>query len=230
MKRVLVIDVGGTTVKLHILGRGTESFPSGKNMTAAQMCQNTLGVLSKDEFDVVTIGYPGVVDDKGLFAEPELLGLGWVGYNFATRFEKDVKIINDAAMQAVGNYKGGRMLFLGLGTGLGTCLIINQAVIPMEIANLPYKGKRSYGDFLAQRGLDKQGEEKWVRAVEDVVGLFKSAFIVEDIVLGGGNAKRLKRFPLGTRKGDNSAAHNGGIVLWDQDCQFSSIPSHTQYC
>lgn len=220
MKRVLVLDIGGTAVKFCTSSGAKNSFPSGREMTAEQMCANVLKLLSKDDYDVVTLGYPGPVNDKGPISEPELLGSGWVGYDFIARLGKPVKVINDAAMQAVGSYAGGRMLFLGLGTGLGTCLISNYAVIPMEVANLPYKDGKSYGDFLAQRGLDKYGDEMWHQAIEDVVRLFRLAFVVEDVVLGGGNAHRLKSLPPGTRKGDNSMAFTGGILVWDDTCNF----------
>jgi polyphosphate glucokinase len=221
MKRILVLDIGGTTVKFYTSYGVRNSFPSGRKMTAEQMCISVLELLSKDDFDVVTIGYPGPVGEKGPLSEPELLNSGWVGYNFVTKFGKPVKVINDAAMQAIGSYRSRRTLFLGLGTGLGTCLISNYVVIPMEVANLPYTDRKSYGDFLAQRGLDRYGEEVWFQAIEDVVKLFIPAFIVEDVVLGGGNANRLKKLPLGTRKCDNSAAFDGGVLLWDENCKFS---------
>jgi len=220
MKRVLVLDVGGTAVKFYISDGTKGSFLSGREMTAEQMCANVLRLLSKDDYDAITIGYPGPVNDKGPISEPELLGPGWVGYDFTIRFGKPVEVINDAAMQAIGSYAGGRMLFLGLGTGLGTCLIINYVVIPMEVANLPYKDGKSYGDFLAQRGLDKYGEEVWLQAIEDVVRLFRPAFVVEDVVLGGGNVNRLKKLPPGTRKGDNSMAFSGGVLVWDDNRKF----------
>lgn len=221
MKRVLVIDVGGSTVKFCILGEVKNSFPSGPEMTAEQMCETLLKMLSKDDFDVVTIGYPGPVAKNRIISEPELLGSGWVGYDFTAKLGKHVNIINDAALQAIGGYKDGRMMFLGLGTGLGTCLISNFVVIPMEIANLPYRDGGSYGDFLAQRGLDKYGEDEWNKAIVEVVMLFKQAFIVEDVLLGGGNANRLKMLPPGTRRGANSMAFTGGALLWADDSKFS---------
>jgi polyphosphate glucokinase len=223
MKRILTIDVGGTSVKFRIQQGQVNFFPSGRELTAEQFCESILKQVPDCDFDVVTIGYPGPVNEDGPCAEPELIGPGWVGYDFVARFGRPVKIINDAAMQAIGCYRGGRMLFLGLGTGLGTCLISKYAVVPLEVANLPYKNEGTYGDFLAQRGLHKYGEEEWIQSISNVVRLFKAAFIVEDVVLGGGNANRLGNLPSDTRKALNFAALDGGTLIWDDNCKFNFI-------
>lgn len=209
-------------MKFRISSGAVYSFPSGRKLTAEKMCEGVFDSLHGHSFDSVTIGYPGPVDEKGPISNPELLGADWVGYDFNTAFgNKPVRMINDAAMQAIGCYVvGRRMLFLGLGTGLGTCLISNHVVIPLEIANLPYREKKSYGDYLAQRGFDEYGEEQWLEALKDVTERFMSAFVVQDFVYGGGNARLLTRLPPNTRKVDGSIAFEGGNLLWAKDCPF----------
>jgi len=166
-------------------------------------------------YDRISIGYPGPVVQGKIVHEPKNLGPGWVGFDFAAAFGKGVKLINDAAMQALGSYEGGRMLFLGLGTGLGSALIVNKVIAPLELAHLPYKKGRTFEDYVGARGLDRLGKRKWQRAVEDVVARLRAALVAEKVVLGGGNVKKLRALPPGTRQGDNRNAFVGGFRLWD---------------
>jgi len=166
------------------------------------------------KYDVVSIGYPGPVLHNRPVAEPHNLAKGWVGFNYRAAFKRPVKIINDAAMQALGSYRRGTMLFLGLGTGLGTALIVDGIVAPMELSHLPYK-KATYEDYVGVRGLEKHGKKKWRRYVEDVVERLKAALESTDVVLGGGNVKKLQELPRGCRAGDNANAFLGGFRLWD---------------
>ena len=168
-------------------------------------------------YDVVSIGYPGPVLHGRAVAEPHNLGPGWVGFDFKTALGRPVRMVNDAAMQALGSYRGGRMLFLGLGTGLGSALIVDGTLEPMELAHLPYKKGRTYEDYVGLRGLERLGKKKWRRAVEDVAMRLKAALDAEEIVLGGGNAKLLKTLPVDARLGDNANAFIGGFRLWEQD-------------
>jgi polyphosphate glucokinase len=212
---VLVIDVGGTHVKVLATGRRTPvKIPSGPQMMAEQMVQEVLAATTGWHYEAVSIGYPGPVANNTPLREPANLGGGWVGFPFEAAFGHPVKVINDAAMQALGHYKGGRMLFLGLGTGLGTTLILDGVVAPMEVAHLPYKNGRSYEDYLGRRGLKKRGRARWERHVARVADLLRAAFIADDVVLGGGNAKLLRTLPPGARAGDNRLAFAGGYRLW----------------
>lgn len=166
-------------------------------------------------YDVVSIGYPGPVVNGKPISDPWNLGGGWVGFNFARAFGKPVKVINDAAMQALGSYTGGRMLFLGLGTGLGSALIVDGVLEPMELGHLPYRKRRSYEDYVGTAGLKRLGRKKWRRHVLDVIDLLRKALQADDIVLGGGNAKLLEKLPAGVRLGTNANAFIGGRRLWD---------------
>jgi predicted NBD/HSP70 family sugar kinase len=216
--KVLVVDVGGTNVKVSATGEEeVRKVASGPEMTAKQMVDGVLEAARGWEFEAVTVGYPGPVQHGQPLQEPKNLGPGWVGFDFAGHFGKPVKLINDAAMQAVGSYEGGRMLFMGLGTGLGTALIIDHLIAPFELAHLPYRKKRTYEDYLGERGLLRLGKKKWQRAVEDVVARFHAAFVVDYIVLGGGNSKKLLRVPPHARPGDNRNAIVGGLRLWEVD-------------
>jgi polyphosphate glucokinase len=167
------------------------------------------------EYDAVTIGYPGPVVDGRIMLEPRNLAPGWLGFDFEAAFDKPVRVINDAAMQALGSYEGGRMLFLGLGTGLGSALILNKVIAPLELAHLPYKKQRTFEDYVGQRGLDRLGKKKWQRAVEDVVARLQAALVADRVVLGGGNAKKLTHLPHGVRLGNNRNAFVGGFRLWE---------------
>jgi polyphosphate glucokinase len=214
--RVLAVDVGGTNVKVLATGQ-TEPrrFPSGPKMTAKQMVSGVKEITRDWKYDVVAIGYPGPVLRGRPAVEPHNVGRGWVGFNFKAAFGRPVKIINDAAMQALGSYKSGTLLFLGLGTGLGSALVVEGNVVPMELGHLSYK-KGTYEDYVGVRGLKRLGKKKWGRHVEFGVARLIDALHPDDVVLGGGNAKKLKRLPPGCRKGDNANAFLGGFRLWDE--------------
>ncbi|MCS6851875.1 MAG: ROK family protein [Gemmataceae bacterium] len=213
--KVLVIDVGGTHVKSRLMGQEEiRRFRSGPQLTASEMVHGVLETTRDWKYDAVSIGYPGPVVQNKILLEPRNLGRGWVGFDFAAHFGKPVKIINDAAMQALGSYEGGRMLFLGLGTGLGTAFIIDKVVAALELAHLPYKKGRSFEDYLGLRGLKRLGKKRWRRAVEDVVARLRAAFVADYVVLGGGNVKKLATLPPGCKAGDNKKAFVGGERLW----------------
>lgn len=182
---------------------------------AHEMVAHAKRLTSDWQYDVVSIGYPGPVRNGQPVAEPHNLGGGWVNYDFQKAFERPVKVINDAAMQALGSYSGDRMLFLGLGTGLGSALIIDGVLVPLELAHLPYKKGRTYEDFVGLRGLKRLGKKKWRKSVQQVVELFKAALEVDDVVLGGGNVNLLKVLPAAARRGGNDDALMGGFRLWD---------------
>jgi predicted NBD/HSP70 family sugar kinase len=214
--RVLVIDVGGSNVKALATGRREPvKIPSGPEMTARAMAQAVRKATAGWKYDAVSIGYPGPVVHGIPVAEPYNLGGGWTRFNFEKAFGHPVKIINDAEMQALGSYRGGRMLFLGLGTGLGSAMIVDGEVEPMELAHLPYKS-RTYEDYLGERGRRKLGKKKWRKEVARVIQLFKAAFEPEDIVVGGGNVSHLKELPRGVRLGNNANAFVGGFRLWNR--------------
>jgi hypothetical protein len=214
-RRILVIDVGGTHVKLRIDGRGRIfKFPSGPELGPGRMTRRILKRVHEAAYDAVSIGYPGLVFHGRIAAEPHNLGDGWMGFDFAAAFGKPVRIVNDAAMQAIGSYRGGRMLFLGLGTGLGATLIIDGVVEPTEIGHMPYRKGRTFEDFLGERGRRRLGTRKWRRAVFDVVAHLEGALEADYVVLGGGNAARLKKLPPGARRGDNRNAFIGGVRIW----------------
>jgi polyphosphate glucokinase len=213
-RRILVVDVGGTHVKVLVTGRKEpRQIPSGPTMSARQMVQQVQRLVNDWEYDVVSIGYPGPVLHGRPLREPYNLGAGWIGFNFRKAFGCPVRIINDAAMQALGGYKGGRMLFLGLGTGLGSAMIVDGLLEPMELGHLPYK-KETYEDYLGLRGLKRLGKKKWRREVSDAVEELREALQAEYVVLGGGNARKLKKLPPSTRLGDNRNAFRGGFRLW----------------
>jgi polyphosphate glucokinase len=212
---VLVIDVGGTNVKVSATGRKDISkVPSGPRMTAQQMVSAVLATVEDWQYDVVSIGFPGPVIHGKPLAEPRNLGGGWVGFDFTAAFKHPVKLINDAAMQALGSYEGKRMLFLGLGTGLGSAMIVDGVLEPMELAHLPYKKGRTYEDYVGLRGLKRLGRKKWTKVVGDVVIQFKNGLEADYVVLGGGNARKLKQLPPGAKLGDNANAFTGGLRLW----------------
>jgi polyphosphate glucokinase len=213
---VLVVDVGGTNVKILATGQ-TEprKFPSGPTLTAKQMVAGVKKLARGWKYDVVSIGYPGMVVRNRPLAEPYNLGRGWVGFDFESAFKRPVKVVNDAAMQALGSYKRGKMLFLGLGTGLGSTMVVDGIVEPMELAHLPYK-KGTYEDYVGERRLEKRGKKKWRRHVADVVERLTTALEPDDVVLGGGNVKNLKELPKGTRVGNNNNAFLGGFRLWEK--------------
>ena len=214
--QVLVVDVGGTHVKILATGQDTpRRFASGPGLTPARMVSGVKKLARGWTYDAVAIGYPGVVARGRPIVEPHNLGKGWVGFDYRTAFRRPVKIVNDAAMQALGSYKGGTMLFLGLGTGLGSALIVDGILEPLELGHLPYK-KGTYEDYVGQRGLDRRGRKKWRKHVAEVVRGLVAALEPDDVVLGGGNAKRLKELPPGCRLGDNANAFLGGFKLWEK--------------
>jgi len=212
--KVLVIDIGGTHVKALATGQSEERmFDSGPTLTPRKMVSGVRRLVDGWEFDVVSLGYPGLVLHNRPIAEPWNLGKGWVGFNFEAAFGRPVKVINDAAMQALGNYRRGKMLFLGLGTGLGSALIVGGIVEPMELGHLPYR-KGTFEDYVGIRGLKKHGKKKWRHYVEDVVERLRTAMEPDEVVLGGGNSRKLKSLPRGCRIGDNANAFLGGFRLW----------------
>ena len=212
---ILVVDVGGTHIKALATGRRKPlKIRSGSKMTAKQMVQAVRRSTMDWHYDCVSIGYPGPVLHGKPVSEPRNLGGGWVGFDFKKSFGRPVRVINDAAMQALGSYKGGRMLFLGLGTGLGSALIVGGVLEPMELAHLPYKHGRTYEEYVGRAALKRFGKKKWRRYVADVVTRLKSALEADDVVVGGGNAKWLRTLPQGVRRGSNSNAFVGGYRLW----------------
>ena len=221
--KVLVIDIGGTNIKFQASGQPESSkFPSGPSMAPGDMVRQVLDTAQGWEFDQVSIGYPGPVVDGRPELEPKNLKQGWVGYDLAAQFGKPTKVVNDAAMQALGSYEGGRMLFLGLGTGLGSAMVLDNILVPLELAHLPYRKKRTFEDYVGRRGLERLGESKWRRAVIDVATRLKAALIAEYVVFGGGNARLLRKVPAWARIGGNENAITGGIRLWETDS--SGVP------
>lgn len=216
--RVLVIDVGGTHVKVLASGRKAHrQVESGPTMTAEQMVAAVKQLVPDWKYEAVSIGYPGPVVHNRPLHEPYNLGGGWVGFDFHTAFECPVKIVNDAAMQALGSYKGGRMLFLGLGTGLGSAMVVDNILQPMELGHLLYRKGRTYEDYVGLRGLKRLGKKRWRHHVLVVIETFQAALLPDDVVIGGGNAKRLMELPTGCRLGDNANAFVGGFKLWKEN-------------
>jgi polyphosphate glucokinase len=214
-RRVLVIDIGGSHVKTCVSGhRDVRQFESGRKMTPGKMVKGVLTLVGDLKYDAVSIGYPGVVVHGKIVTEPYNLGRGWVGFDFHKAFGRPTLILNDAAMQAIGSYAGGRMLFLGLGTGLGSALIVNGVVAPMELAHLPYKHGRTFEDFLGDHGRRRLGSKKWRRAVAAVVKQLSTALEADYVVIGGGNSRKLKRLPSNARLGSNDFAFLGGFRMW----------------
>jgi polyphosphate glucokinase len=215
---VLVIDVGGTNLKVSV-GGGDDviKIASGPEMTAARMAEEVKKAVAGRSYDCVSIGYPGPVVNGRPAREPHNLGAGWVRFDYAKAFGKPVKVVNDAAMQALGSYQGGRMLYLGLGTGLGSAFVGDGALEPLELAHLPYRKNRTYEDYLGLRGLKRMGRKKWQRHVERVVELLKQGLQADYVMLGGGQTKELKSLPPGVRLGTNAHAILGGLRLWNKD-------------
>jgi len=215
--RILVIDVGGTHVKMLVRGKRQHlEFTSGPRMTAKDMVAGVKKATAEAgwTYDVISIGYPGPVLHNHPIAEPHNLGPGWVGFNFRKAFGRPVKIINDAAMQALGSYKRGRMLFLGLGTGLGSAFVVDSLLEPLELAHLPFKKGQTYEDYIGIRGLKRHGKKKWRKYVLEAVEELRSAMLAQYVVLGGGNARLMKKLPRYVRLGDNANAFRGGFRLW----------------
>ena len=215
--KVLVVDVGGTNVKVSVTGlKEPIKIPSGSEMTAARMAATVKKAAAGWKYDAVSIGYPGPVVNGKPAKEPANLGAGWMRFDYKKAFGKPVRLINDAAMQALGSYQGGRMLFLGLGTGLGSAFVADGIVDPLELAHLPYRNKRTYEDYVGLRGYKRLGRKKWQRHVEKVVELLRHGLQADYVMLGGGQTKRLKGLPRGVLLGTNAHAILGGIRLWSQ--------------
>ena len=215
--RVLVIDVGGTNVKMLATGqKEPRKYPSGPTMTPRKMVRRVKKSVQDWKFDCVSLGFPGPVINQHALREPHNLGCGWMGFDFHKAFGCPVRIINDAAMQALGSYKGGRMLFLGLGTGLGSAMIVDGELQPMELAHLIYKNGKTYEDYLGMRGLERCGKKKWRKHVATIAKKLKRALAADYVVLGGGNSKKLKNLPPGTRLGSNENAFLGGFRMWQK--------------
>ena len=216
--KILVIDIGGTHVKLMCSGRGEEQrkFSSGSKMTPQKMAEQVCATAADWDFDAISIGFPGPVIHGRPAVEPQNLAPGWVDFDFNKAFNKRLKMINDAAMQALGSYEGGRMLFLGLGTGLGSTLILDDVVVPLELGELRYSRTETLEDRLGKAGRKKFGQQKWERTVHETVAFLKESFLTDYIVLGGGNAGNLRALPEGARRGDNRNAFTGGLRLWGE--------------
>jgi polyphosphate glucokinase len=215
---VLVIDVGGTNLKVSVGGSGDViKIPSGPDMTAARMAEEVKKAVAGRSYDCVSIGYPGPVVNGRPASEPHNLGAGWMRFDYAQAFGKPVRVVNDAAMQALGGYQGGRMLYLGLGTGLGSAFVGDGGLEPLELAHLPYRKNRTYEDYLGLRGLQRMGRKKWQRHVEKVVELLKHGLQADYVMLGGGQTKELSSLPPDVRLGTNAHAILGGLRLWNKD-------------
>jgi len=213
---VLVVDIGGTHVKILATGQKEHrEFPSGPKLSARDMVAGVKKAASGWKYDAISIGYPGVVINNRPLADPWNLGAGWRGCNFEKKFKRPVKVINDAAMQALGSYNGGKMLFLGLGTGLGSAMVVDGIVEPMELGHLPYRN-RTFEDYVGVAGRKRLGQKRWEQAVKDVIVRLIAALEPEDVVLGGGNVNNLKKLPPGCRTGDNANAFVGGFRLWQK--------------
>ena len=213
--QVLTIDIGGTNVKMRVEGDPEKrSFPSGSHLTPEVMVAGVRELTAGWSFDRISIGFPAPIVHNKPVHDPMNLGAGWVNFDFDEGFAAKVKLINDAAMQAVGSYEGGRMLFLGLGTGLGSCMIAENVIIPTELAHLPYKKGKTFEKFVGVRAFKKNGKRQWSKDVREVIQLLSIALMPDYVVLGGGNATRLKRLPEGCRLGDNANAFTGGFRLW----------------
>jgi polyphosphate glucokinase len=212
---VLAIDIGGTSVKILTTNQKIPlKFPSGPTLSPRQMVEGVKKLAANQKYDVVSIGYPGVVVKDQILTEPHNLARGWIGFDFQTAFRCPIKIINDAAMQALGSYKKGQMLFLGFGTGLGSAMVVEGVVVPMELGHLSYRNG-TYEDYVGLRGLKRLGKKKWRKHVMFGIKRLISALQVDDVVLGGGNAKKLKDLPPGCRKGENANAFIGGFRMWE---------------
>ena len=214
-KIVLAIDIGGSHVKILTSAGGAERRDdSGPGLTPQQMIDKVKKLAEGLSYDVISMGYPGPVRHNKPVLDPKNLGKGWAGFDFAAQFGKPVKVVNDALMQAIGSYEGGRMLFLGLGTGLGAAMIADHVGLPMELAHLPYKKTKSFEDYVGERGLERRGKKKWRESVFDIVNRLRAALQPDYVVIGGGNVDKLNELPADSRRGDNTRAFEGGFRLW----------------
>jgi polyphosphate glucokinase len=214
--QVLTVDIGGSNIKVLASGQ-TEPRKrrSGKKLTPVKMVEIVRELAEGWDYEALSIGYPGLVGNQGPSSEPGNLGVGWVGFDFSSAFGLPVRIMNDAAMQALGSYEGGRMLFLGLGTGIGSALITEEVILTLELGQLPYKRGETLGEALGRQGLKRLGKAAWRRAVMDVAPALMKAFLADSVVIGGGNAKKLKELPPGVRLGHNLTAFRGGFRMWN---------------
>lgn len=224
--KVLVVDIGGTHVKIMATGQKVHrQFDSGPAMTPRQLLSEVRKLTADWHYDVLSVGYPGPVLHNRPISDPWNLGKGWAGFDFGKAFKCPARVVNDAAMQALGSYQRGKMLFLGLGTGLGSALVVNGVVEPMELGHLPYK-KATFEDYVGLRGLEKYGKKQWRRYVADVVKHLVAALEPDEVVLGGGNARKLKKLPLVCRVGNNVNAFIGGFRLWEETvARKKSLPA-----
>jgi predicted NBD/HSP70 family sugar kinase len=226
-RKILVVDVGGSHVKCLVSGETTHrKFVSGPGITPQEMVSGALAIVSHWSFDVVSVGYPGVLRRGAPALEPHHLGPGWVGFDFEGAFGRPVRIVNEAAMQALDSYQGGKTLFLGLGTGLGSALIVDGHLVAMELGHLRRGKKHDYEDMLGKRGFERLGKKKWRQKVRAVVDGFSATLLPDEIVVGGGQADRLKRLPPRTRRTDNAATFVGGFRLWDESAPDASAQAY----
>lgn len=228
MKNVLVIDIGGTHVKVaSTLQRTPLKIPSGPTMNAQQMAEQVILGTRGWKYDHISIGYPGPVADDRPLAEPHNLAAGWIDFAYQKAFKKPIRFVNDAAMQALGGYRGGRMLFLGIGTGMGSAVVFDGVVVPLELAHLPYRKGRTYEEYVGKEGLELRGKKRWRMSVLDVMERLKNALVCEYVLLGGGNAKLMKDLPPHVIMGANSNAIEGGIRLWQsaEELKFAAKPA-----
>jgi polyphosphate glucokinase len=223
--KILVVDVGGTWVKMLVSGKSRpQRFRSAPDLTPDAFVARVYETIGGWKFDVVSLGYPGVVGPKGPLAEPGNLGAGWVGFDFEAAFRCPVRIANDASLQALGGYGGGKMLFLGLGTGLGSTLVAERVVVPLELGGIPHSSGQPLCDRLGQKGLDRNGRTVWQRDLQDSVETFRKAFVADYVLLGGGNARRVDPLPHATRRGGNADAFVGGFRLWEHTVEPHDRP------
>jgi len=223
-KKILAVDVGGSHVKLLLSGgdHDVRRFESGPELGPKEMVERIVALTEDWPYGAVSVGIPAPVHGGRVVADPVNLGPGWIGFDFPEAFGKPTKVVNDAAMQALGSYEGGKMLFLGLGTGLGTALVVDGVVEPMELAHLPFR-KATFEDYVGERGLERLGKKKWRAAVAETVDRLATALEVDYVVLGGGNTKKLGDLPANVRLGANANAFVGGFRLWDP--AFNPLPS-----
>lgn len=217
MNKTLVVDVGGTHVKLLMEGAEQRQFDSGPNMQPTEFVSKLKETTRNWNFDNISIGFPSVVRGGRIMKDPKHLGAGWIGFNFENTLGKPTRVINDAAMQALGSYRGGRMLFLGLGTGLGSALVLQDMLFPLELGDLPYREREKIENFLGIPGIDRLGESEWKAEVLFAVAQLKLSFIADYVVLGGGNVHRFDTLPEGIERGKNENAFLGGLRLWEKD-------------
>jgi predicted NBD/HSP70 family sugar kinase len=216
MMNVLVVDIGGTNVKLWKTGEADKlKFPSGKLLDPGQLVKQVKKLTTDWTFERVSIGYPGQVANGRPLADPYNLGPGWVNFDYASAFAVPVRIMNDACMQALGSYEGGRMLYLGLGTSMGTTFIIDHQIVPLALGHLKFCGGESFEHYLSRKGLELHGVKRWRRAVSEAADTLRTAFLADYVVLGGGNAKKLKELPEACRRGGNHNAYFGGLRMWE---------------